>query len=174
MGLYEAHFHRDYYKRRKLGSLMGTTTKSVRSILQCSKYFTWGGVWEVWKLISLTKRCIFWKNFSPRFAQCSMASTLQICFLAYEDLILVSHYSQRFANFLGSNQVAVLATLIMGLSSAHRLLQSVFHLDIQCIEECGCTMQKLATHSSPPSCSACFRVSVASLRSLLFGHIEAL
>ena len=40
VGWYEAHFHRDYYKRRKLGGLMGTTTKSVRSILQFSKYFT--------------------------------------------------------------------------------------------------------------------------------------
>ena len=82
-----------------------------------------------------------------------------------------------FANFLGSNRVAVLATLIMGLSSAHCSLQSLFHLDIQCIEEeCGCTMQKLATHSPPPAsrCSACFRASVASLHSLLFGHIEAL
>ena len=43
MGWYKApnaHFHRDYYKRRKLGGLLGTTTKSVRSILQFSKYFT--------------------------------------------------------------------------------------------------------------------------------------
>ena len=36
-----AHFHRDYYyKLRKLGGLQGTTTKSVRSILQFLKYFT--------------------------------------------------------------------------------------------------------------------------------------
>ena len=43
MGWYEAtnaHFHRDYYKRRKLGGLLGTTTKLVRSILSFSKYFT--------------------------------------------------------------------------------------------------------------------------------------
>ena len=43
MGWYKApnaHFHRDYYKRRKLGGFLGTTTKSVRSILPFSKYFT--------------------------------------------------------------------------------------------------------------------------------------
>ena len=37
MGWYEAtyaRFHRDYYRRRKLDGLLGTTTKSVRSILQ--------------------------------------------------------------------------------------------------------------------------------------------
>ena len=79
-------------------------------------------------------------------------------------MILVSHYAQRFANFLGSNRVAVLATLIMGLSSAHCSLQSVFHLDIQCTEE-GCAWVHNAkignTYTPPPSCSACFCVSVA-------------
>ena len=41
MGWYKAnaHFHREYYKQRKLGSLLGTT-KSVCTILQFSKYFT--------------------------------------------------------------------------------------------------------------------------------------
>ena len=33
-------FHSDYYKQRKLGRILGTTTKSVRIILPLSKYFT--------------------------------------------------------------------------------------------------------------------------------------
>ena len=82
MAWYEAsaHFHRDHYKRRKLGGLLGTTTKSVRIILLDG--------WEGLKAYTLEKGFIlqskgahFYKNSPPRFARYSMASTLQICFL---------------------------------------------------------------------------------------------
>ena len=81
-------FHRDFYKRRKLGSLLGMTTKSVCSILQLSKYFT--------GRLGRSESLYFWKRQSKGAhfekicnrathifpaARCSMASTLQICFL---------------------------------------------------------------------------------------------
>ena len=72
VGWYEAtnaHFHRDYYKRRKLGGLLGTTTKSVRSTDFQIFYWTVG---KVWKLIPLKKGSLkvhTLKNFPPRVAR---------------------------------------------------------------------------------------------------------
>ena len=105
MGWYEvinAHFLLP--ARRGLGGLLGTTTKSVRSILHISKYLLDG--WDGLKAYFLEKKkkkkqskdahfsknfCratrgeiilqLFCTAFTPRFARCSMASTLQICFL---------------------------------------------------------------------------------------------
>ena len=93
MGWYKAtnaHFHRDYYKRRKLGGLQGTTTKSVRSILLFSKCFTvrlerseayekrQSNGAHIEKIFHRASRGEITSHF---FARCSMASTLQICFL---------------------------------------------------------------------------------------------
>ena len=85
-----AHFHRDYYKRRNcMGGLLGMTTKSVRSIIQFSKYFT--GRLGRSEAYTFEKRQsngshiekIFCRatRSNIRFVRCIMASTLQIYFL---------------------------------------------------------------------------------------------
>ena len=58
-------------------------------------------------------------------------------------MIVVSHFSQRFANLLGNNPVSVLATLILlSYTKILRTLIATVYLNIQhTVKVCGCMMQ---------------------------------
>ena len=67
-----AHFQTgDYYKRRKLGGLLGTMTKSVRSILQSPNILLDG--WEGMKAYTFEKKQSKSAHFEKNFRGASRA-----------------------------------------------------------------------------------------------------
>ena len=68
MAWYEAsaHFHKDYYKRRKLGGLLGRTTKSVRinlTVFQIGFILQFKGL--VHTLKKFAAACLYTSNLLP-------------------------------------------------------------------------------------------------------------